>query len=154
MPDKLSLTTCLWFDKGGIAAARFYVSLIPDSRLHSDAAEEENPMIVDFELAGVPYRILSGGPKYRLNPACSISVMTPDQAETDRIWYALVADGGEAGRCGWLVDRWGVSWQVFPTALATMLGASDREAASRAQNAMMDMTRIEISKLQAAFDGA
>ncbi|ROU01123.1 VOC family protein [Histidinibacterium lentulum] len=152
MSEKLSVTTCLWFENKGIEAARFYVSLIPDSRLLTDAAVGDSPMIVDFELAGSPYRILNGGPHYKLNPACSIAVTTPGQAETDRIWDALVDDGGEAGRCGWLIDRWGVSWQVVPAELATMLGASDREAAARAQEAMMGMSRIDIEKMQAAFE--
>lgn len=152
MTEHFSVTTCLWFESKGIEAARFYVSLIPDSRLITNAAAGEDPMIVDFELGGVPYRILNGGPNYKLNPACSISVTTQSQAATDRIWDALIADGGEAGRCGWLVDRWGVSWQVFPAALATMLGASDREAAGRAQEAMMGMGKIDIEKMQAAFE--
>ena len=154
MSEHLSVTTCLWFENKGIEAARFYVSLIPDSRLLTDAAADDSPMIVDFELGGVPYRILNGGPNYKLNPACSIAVTTQSQAETDRIWDALIADGGEAGHCGWLTDRWGVSWQVFPAALATMLGASDREAAGRAQEAMLGMSKIDIAKMQAAFEAA
>lgn len=154
MSEQLSVTTCLWFENKGIEAARFYVSLLPDSRLRTEAADSESPMIVDFELGGVPYRILNGGPDFKLNPACSISVTTQSQAETDRIWDALVADGGETGRCGWLVDRWGVSWQVFPAALPEMLGSSDRKAAGRAQEAMMDMSKIDIAKMQAAFDAA
>jgi len=152
MSEQLSVTTCLWFENKGIEAARFYVSLIPASRLLTDAAVGESPMIVDFELCGAPYRILNGGPHYKLNPACSIAVTTQSQAETDRIWDALIDDGGEEGRCGWLTDRWGVSWQVFPAALATMLGASDREAAGLAQEAMMGMSKIDIEKMQAAFD--
>lgn len=154
MSEHLSVTTCLWFEHKGLEAARFYVSLIPDSRLLTEAADSESPMIVDFDLAGVPYRILNGGPSFKLNPACSISVATQSQAETDRLWDALIAKGGEAGRCGWLVDRWGVSWQIFPAALATMLGSSDREAAGRAQQAMMGMSKIEIAEMQAAFDAA
>jgi predicted 3-demethylubiquinone-9 3-methyltransferase (glyoxalase superfamily) len=116
----------LWFASHGIDAARFYVSLIPDSRLLTAATGEDSPLIVDFNLAGVPYRILNGGPRYKLNPACSIAVTTHSQAETDRLWQALCADGGEKSRCGWLIDRWGVSWQIVPLALFTMLGAADR----------------------------
>lgn len=154
MSEKLSVATCLWFEKNGIDAARFYVSLIPNSRLITEATEDESPMNVEFELGGVPYSILNGGPHFKLNPACSIAVTTHNQAETDRIWNALIADGGEAGRCGWLEDRWGVSWQVFPAALPAMLGSSDREAAGRAQQAMMEMSKIDIAKMQAAFDAA
>lgn len=154
MSEHLSVATCLWFESQGIEAARFYVSLIPNSRLLTEAAEGESPMNVEFELSGVPYSILNGGPHFKLNPACSIVVTTQSQAETDRIWDALVADGGEEGRCGWLVDRWGVSWQVFPAALPDMLGSSDREAAGRAQQAMMEMSKINIAKMQAAFDAA
>jgi predicted 3-demethylubiquinone-9 3-methyltransferase (glyoxalase superfamily) len=154
MTEHLSVTTCLWFENKGIEAARFYVSLIPDSRLLTDVANGEIPMLVNFELGGVPYCILNGGPNYKLNPACSIAVTTQSQAETDRIWDALVSDGGEAGHCGWLVDRWGVSWQVFPAALSTMLGASDRDAAGRAREAMMGMSKIDIEKMQAAFEAA
>ncbi|MCF8483448.1 MAG: VOC family protein [Rhodospirillum sp.] len=126
------------------------VSLISDSRLLTEAAAGECPMIVDFELAGAPYRILNGGPNHKLNPACSISVTTQSQSETDRIWDALIADGGEAGNRGWLTDRWGVSWQVLPVALATMLGASDREATGRARAAMMGMSKIDMAKMKAA----
>lgn len=154
MSEHLSVATCLWFESQGVEAARFYVSLIPNSRLLTKAAEGESPMNVEFELSGVPYRILNGGPHFKLNPACSIVVTTQSQSETDRIWDALVADGGEEGRCGWLVDRWGVSWQVFPAALPEMLGSSDREAAGRAQQAMMEMSKINIAKMQAAFDAA
>jgi predicted 3-demethylubiquinone-9 3-methyltransferase (glyoxalase superfamily) len=151
MTEDVSITTCLWFENSGIDAARFYVSTIPNSRLLTNAAAGESPMIVDFVLAGVPYRILNGGPHYRLNPACSIVVTTPGQTETDNIWEALCADGGEAGRCGWLTDRWGVSWQIVPQALVAMLGASDRAAAGRAQGAMMGMSKINIAAMQAAF---
>lgn len=152
MTRQPSIATCLWFEANGIDAARFCVDLIDGSRLLSRVPEGANPMIVDFELAGVPYRILNGGPHYKLNPACSIAVTTRGQSETDRIWDALIAGGGAPGRCGWLVDRWGVSWQVFPAALATLLGADDRQAAGRAQAAMMQMGKIDVAELQTAFD--
>ncbi len=152
--ENVSITTCLWFASHGIDAARFYISLIPDSRLLTAATGEDSPMIVDFTLAGVPYRILNGGPRYKLTPACSIAVTTHSEAETDRLWQALCADGGEESRCGWLIDRWGVSWQIVPQALFTMLGSADHEAAGRAQAAMLRMGKIEIAVLQAAFDAA
>ncbi len=134
-------------------AAKFYVNLIPESELHAPDIGDDEPLLVSFTLGGVPYQILNGGPYYKLNPACSIVVTTPDQDETDRIWDALVADGGEARRCGWLVDRWGVSWQVYPQALPQLLGADDREAAARAQTAMLSMSKIDIAVMRSAFDG-
>lgn len=98
--------------------------------------------------------ILNGGPHYRLNPAASIVVSTEDQAETDALWEKLTADGGEEGRCGWLTDRFGVSWQIVPKVLSTLLGAADRAAAGRAQQAMMAMKKLDIAALEAAFRGA
>lgn len=154
MSEPISITTCLWFESGGIEAARFYVSLLPNSYLVTQAGAGESPMIVDFVLAGVPYRILNGGPRYRLDPACSIAVTTQSQAETDRLWDALCANGGAESRCAWLTDRFGVSWQIIPQQLMTMLGAADRAAAARAQEAMLTMNKIDIAALQAAFDGS
>ncbi len=107
---------------------------------------------MEFTLAGVPYQILNGGPTYRLSPAASISVTTENQNETDRLWNSLMAGGGSESRCGWLVDRFGLSWQIVPRELSRLLGGSDREAALRAQAVMMDMNRIEIGSLKVAFD--
>jgi predicted 3-demethylubiquinone-9 3-methyltransferase (glyoxalase superfamily) len=143
--------TCLWFEKDGLAAARFYTGLVPDSALETDAPEGSNPIIVAFSLGGAPYQILNGGTHHRLTPAASIVVSTRDQSETDHFWHALTADGGEPGRCGWLTDRWGVSWQIVPEALPRLLGAQDRAAAGRAQTAMMQMSKIDIAALEAAF---
>lgn len=143
--------TCLWFESGGLDAARFYTGLIPNSTLETAASAGSEPMIVAFSLAGVPYQILNGGPHHRLTPAASIVVTTRDQGETDQLWNALTSNGGEAGRCGWLTDRWGVSWQIVPDALPRLLGAPDREAAGRAQAAMMQMGKIDIAALEAAY---
>lgn len=154
MTETVDVTTCLWFENAGMDAARFYVALIPDSRLLTKAEGGDSPMIVDFVLAGVPYRILNGGPHFKLNPACSIVVTTQSQAETDRLWNALCAEGGAESRCGWLSDRWGVSWQIVPQALFTLIGAADRAAAGRAQAAMLGMGKIDIAAMQAAFDAA
>ena len=148
-----SIRTCLWFDGKGLEAAKFYVSLIPGSELHTPDTGDGEPLLVSFALGGVPYQIINGGSHYKLSPACSIAVTTSDQDETDRIWDALLADGGEAGRCGWLIDRWGVSWQVYPQALPQMLGADDREAAARAQTAMLGMGKIDIATVRSAFEG-
>jgi len=145
--------TCLWFEKNGLEAARFYVSLLPDSRLEKDYAAGADPLTVEFRLAGAPYQILHGGPHYKLSPAASISVATEDQAETDRLWNALVADGGAESMCGWLVDRFGVSWQIVPRQLIRMLTDRDRKAAARAQEAMMKMKKIDIAAMETAFNG-
>ena len=153
MSAQLKVRTCLWFEKNGLEAARFYVSLLPDSRLEKDYAAGADPLTIEFRLAGAPYQILNGGPHYKLSPAASISVTTEDQAETDRLWSALVADGGAESMCGWLVDRFGVSWQIVPRQLIRMLTDSDREAAGRARDAMMRMKRIDIAALEAAFNG-
>ncbi len=147
--------TCLWFDGGGQEAAEFYVSLLPDSAI--DAISRPNPdvpaLVVEFTLAGAPYMILNGGPHYALTPAASISVRTRDQEETDRLWEALTADGGRESQCGWLVDRFGVSWQIVPEALVRMINAEDREAAARAQAVMLEMRKLDIAALEAAFRG-
>ena len=148
--------TCLWFDRGGLEAARFYVSLLPGSRLEADPDPDPGgpePFMVPFTLAGTPYLILNGGPMFTLTEAVSISVTTPDQPETDRLWAALTADGGAGNRCGWLKDRWGLSWQIVPEALGRFLSDPDRAAAGRAQAAMLRMTRIDIAALEAAFHG-
>ena len=145
--------TCLWFDGRGREAAEFYVSLLPESAIDAvhRSDHDEPPLVVEFTLAGAPYMILNGGPLYRHTPAASISVLTKDQEETDRLWAALTADGGQESRCGWLVDRFGVSWQIVPEALVRMLHAEDREAAGRVQSAMMGMRKLDIATLEAAF---
>ena len=153
--DKPKVRTCLWFDGDGEQAAEFYVSLLPDSAIEvaSRPHADKPAMIVELSLAGTPYMFLNGGPRYKLSPAASIAVRTADQAETDRLWNALVADGGEESRCGWLIDRFGVSWQIVPEALPRLMGTDDREAADRAMQAMLTMNKIDIAGLEAAFRG-
>jgi predicted 3-demethylubiquinone-9 3-methyltransferase (glyoxalase superfamily) len=145
--------TCLWFEKDGHIAARFYVSLLPDSRIENDWLGDP-PMVVEFTLAGAPMMILSAGPHYKLSPAASISVLTKDQEETDRLWHALLADGGEESMCGWLTDRFGVSWQITPEALIKMQTSADQVAAERARQAMYKMRKIDIATLETAYRGA
>lgn len=151
----MTVRTCLWFERGGEEAAAYYVSLLPDSQI--DGVHRTDPdgpaFLVNFTLAGVPYQILNGGPHYRLSPAVSIAVTTPDQAETDRLWDALLADGGEENRCGWLTDRWGLSWQIVPEALIRLLSLPDRAAAARVQAAMMEMVKLDVAGLEAAAEG-
>lgn len=151
-PEKTRI--CLWFEKGGLEAARFYTSLIEGSEVeHGDWPGDREPIIVNFSLAGTPYQILNGGPHYQLTPAASISVLTDDQAETDRLWHALTADGGEESMCGWLIDRWGVSWQIVPRAVFAMQTSPDQTAAERARQALYAMKKIDIAALERAFRG-
>ena len=148
------IRTCFWLEKGGLEAARFYTSLLPDSALENDNwPGDDEPIIVNFNLAGAPYQFLNGGPHHKLSPAASISVVTTDQAETDLLWNSLTANGGEESKCGWLTDRWGVSWQIVPKALIEMQTADDQDAAERARQAMYQMNKIDIAALERAFDG-
>lgn len=147
--------TCLWFESGGEEAARFYVTLLPDSRIESIYRREPDQpaLVVDFTLGGAPYQILNGGPEVSQSPAVSISVVTEDQAETDRLWDALTADGGKEDRCSWLTDRFGVSWQIVPRALIESLMSDDRAAAERAFQAMLTMNKIAVARIEAAVRG-
>lgn len=147
--------TCFWFDGNGEDAAKFYVSLLPDSAIESVFRPEPSgpALVVDFTLAGTSYQALNGGPQFKPSEAASISVLTKDQAETDRLWKALTADGGEESMCGWLKDKFGVSWQIVPEALPSLLSHSDKPAAKRAMDAMMQMKKINIGTIEAAFKG-
>ncbi len=147
--------TCLWFETSGVEAAEFYVSLLPDSRIDGvmDHGVPADPMVVEYMLAGAPMMHLTAGPHFRPTPAASISVLTKDQAETDRLWTALTAHGGQESQCGWLADRYGVSWQIVPERLITLQRSADRAAAGRVRDAMLQMRRIDIAALEAAFAG-
>ncbi|TYB82917.1 VOC family protein [Maritimibacter fusiformis] len=146
--------TCLWFDGTHLEAVHFYTGLIPGSRIDGAPNPEHPPVVIDFTLAGTPYQALNGGPHYTHTPAASIQVMTEDQAETDRLWAALIAGGGAESRCGWCVDRFGVSWQVVPRQLVATVGGPDPDGARRATEAMLKMTKIDIATLEAAYRGA
>ncbi len=145
--------TCLWFNGKAREAAEFYISLLPDSRVDQElAAHDEDPLVVEFTLAGAPMMILNGGPMFEQTEAASISVLTEDQDETDTLWYALTSDGGKESMCGWLKDKFGVSWQICPKRLVELINHEDGAAASRARNAMMKMKKIDIALLEAAFN--
>lgn len=156
MSNKPKVRTCLWFDSNGEEAAEFYVSLLPNSSIETVSRPEPGKpaLVIKLSLSGTPYMFLNGGPHYKLSPATSIVVSTSDQAETDKLWNALLADGGEESQCAWLTDRFGVSWQIIPDALPRMLGADDRDAAGRAMQAMLQMKKIDIAALEAAFRGS
>lgn len=153
-----TIRTCLWFRDGrGPEAAAFWCSLLPGSRVERSIAFDSGmgqSSITDFSLAGVPYQILDAGPHFTLTEAVSISVETDDQAETDRLWAALTADGGEESVCGWLKDRYGVSWQVFPRRLTELTLSPDRRVSAAAMAAMMKQRKIEISEIEAAVRAA
>lgn len=148
--------TCLWFDGKGEEAAEFYVSLLPNSSVKQTYRPDPQgpPLIVEFTLDGTPYQILNGGQRFPQTEAASITVMTDDQVETDRLWNTLTADGGTESRCGWLKDKYGVSWQIVPRDLVRLLTDNDRAAAGRAMEAMLKMTRIDIAAAEEAFHHA
>ncbi|HIG22207.1 VOC family protein [Henriciella sp.] len=147
--------TCLWFNGQGEEAAEFYTTLLPDSHIESRSYPEPGKpaLVVEFTLAGAPYMVLNGGPMFEHSPAASISVLADDQSEIDRLWDALTKDGGKESMCGWVVDRFGVSWQVVPSVLPSMMESDDKEAAGRARAAMMKMKKFDIAALEAAFRG-
>jgi predicted 3-demethylubiquinone-9 3-methyltransferase (glyoxalase superfamily) len=149
-----TIRTCLWFRDGrGREAAEFYCTLIPGSRVESVFVGDGGQgtfSVIDFSLAGVPYQILDAGPHFTLTEAVSISVATDDQAESDRLWVALTSDGGEESVCGWLKDRYGVSWQVFPRRLTELTTSADKTVSAKAMEAMMKQKRIDIAEIEAA----
>lgn len=144
--------TCLWLESRGEEAANFYTTLLPNSYVereyHPDPAGEI--LIVNFTLRDVPYQIFEGGPHFQLSPATSISVITEDQEETDRLWEELSRDGGKEMPCGWLTDRYGVTWQIIPRMLLNLLSSSDPEVHERVHAAMMQMRKIDIGRLLVA----
>lgn len=150
-----SVRTCLWFGGNGHDAAQFYVGLLPDSRIESAFTPNPDapPLVIDFTLAGTKYQILNAEPRFPHTEAASISVVTPDQAETDRLWDALTADGGQPVQCGWCKDRFGLSWQIVPAPFLRLMASPDGEKRGRAMAAMMQMVKLDVAALQAAFDG-
>ena len=154
------ITPCLWFDTQGEEAAAFYVSVFKNSRiLNTSHYGEGGPrpagtvLTVEFELDGQVFTALNGGPEFTFSEAVSFQVSCADQGEVDYYWDSLTADGGEPGPCGWLKDRYGVSWQIVPTAMVDLLGDPDPARAARAMKAMMSMGKLDIAALQAAADG-
>ncbi len=151
------ITTFLWFDDQAEEAAALYTSLFPDSRItHVQRYGEAGPgpagtaMIVNFELAGQQYTALNGGPAHKFTEAISLYVDCADQEEVDRLWDALIADGGEPGPCGWLKDRFGLSWQIIPQALPELLSDPDPAVSQPATKAMLGMSKIDVQALREA----
>ena len=157
MPQQ-KITPCLWYDGDAEAAANFYVTLLPDSRVDRVMrAPTDNPsgkagdvLTVDFTLAGQPYFGLNGGPSVKFNMGVSFMIFTDDQAETDRLYGAILDNGGEERECGWVVDRWGLHWQITPRRLMELMADPDRAKAKRAMEAMMTMRKIDIAALERA----
>jgi predicted 3-demethylubiquinone-9 3-methyltransferase (glyoxalase superfamily) len=160
MPTLSKISPCLWFNGEAEAAAKHYKTIFPNSRILSvDRSPADTPsgpagmvLTVNFSIAGQTFIGLNGGPDFTFSEAISFSIDCADQAEVDRYWDALIAGGGEPSVCGWLKDRFGVSWQVIPRRLNEMLESPDREAAGRAMEAMLKMVKIEVSELEEAFD--
>jgi len=145
-------STCLWFDDQGLEAAKMYVSLIPNSKIITVNETFGKVMTVLFSLDGTEYLALNGGPHYKLSPAASIMVYCDDQDEVDRLWAAF-CEGGQESRCGWLTDKFGLSWQIIPRGFMDMMNSTDKEAVGRAFQAMMGMVKLHMPTLQKAYDG-
>jgi 2-polyprenyl-6-hydroxyphenyl methylase/3-demethylubiquinone-9 3-methyltransferase len=151
-------TICLWYDGAAEEAARFYAQTFADSAVGTifraladyPSGREGDVLTVEFTVLGIPCMGINGGPMFKHSEAFSFQVSTEDQAETDRLWNAIIGNGGQASACGWCKDKWGVSWQITPRALMAALADPDRAAAKRAFEAMMEMTRIDIAAIEAA----
>ena len=152
-------TICLWYNGTALEAAEFYAKTFPDSAVQAihfapgdyPSGQEGNVLTVEFTVMGIPCLGLNGGPAFVHNEAFSFQVATDDQAETDRLWNAIVNNGGQASACGWCKDKWGVSWQITPRALVKAISDPDRAAAKRAFEAMMTMGKIDIAAIEAAW---
>jgi predicted 3-demethylubiquinone-9 3-methyltransferase (glyoxalase superfamily) len=156
-----AITPCLWFDGQAEEAAKLYTSLFPNSRIDkvtrspadTPSGPEGSVLTVDFTLAGQRFIGLDGGPDFKFDEAVSFSIDCEDQAEIDRYWDALIAGGGEPSVCGWLKDRFGLSWQVVPKQLPKYLDGPDREGSKRAMEALLKMTKLDVEKLREAYEG-
>lgn len=151
-------TVCIWYDNGALDAATFYAQTFPDSRViavhHAPgdfpSGSQGDVLTVEFTVCGLPCVGLNGGPAFRQTEAFSLQVATEDQAETDRLWNAIVGNGGQQSACGWCKDRWGVSWQITPRILLESVTSKDKALAKRAFDAMMTMHKIDIATIEAA----
>lgn len=154
-------TICLWYEGTALEAATFYAETFPDSAVVAvhpapgdyPAGKQGDVLTVEFRVMGIPCLGLNGGPMFKHSEAFSFQVATDDQAETDRLWNAIVGNGGEESACGWCKDKWGLSWQITPRALMSAIASPDRAAAKRAFDAMMGMRKIDIAVIEAALKG-
>ena len=154
-------TICLWYDGTALDAAKFYAETFPDSAVGAvhhapgdfPSGKQGDVLTVEFTVMGIPCVGLNGGSEFKHSEAFSFQVATDDQEETDRLWNAIVGNGGQESVCGWCKDRWGVSWQISPRVLIEAVAGPDPAAAKRAFDAMMKMTRIDIAMIEAALRG-
>ena len=154
-------TICIWYDNGALDAAQFYAKTFPNStvgeqmRAPADfpSGKAGDLLTVEFTVMGIPCLGLNGGPQFKHSEAFSFQVATDDQAETDRLWNAIVQNGGQESECGWCKDKWGLSWQITPRALTAGFTDPDRAAAKRVFEAMMTMRKIDIATIEAARKG-
>jgi predicted 3-demethylubiquinone-9 3-methyltransferase (glyoxalase superfamily) len=154
-------TICLWYDGTAMEAAQFYAKTFPNSAVGAvmrapgdyPSGKKGDVLTVEFTVAGIPCVGLNGGPAFRHNESFSFQIATDDQAETDRLWNAIVGNGGQESECGWCKDKWGVSWQITPRALLAAVTDPDRAAAKRAFDAMLTMRKIDIATIEAARRG-
>ena len=154
-------TICLWYDGTALEAAKFYAATFPDSAVGAvhrapgdyPAGQEGDVLVVDFTVMGIPCIGLNGGSGIKHSEAFSFQVATDDQAETDRLWNAIVGNGGQESECGWCKDKWGLSWQITPRVLTDAFANPDRAVAKRAFEAMMQMKKIDVAAIEAAVRG-
>ena len=153
-------TICIWYDKDAEAAAHFYASIFPDTKVNAvfrapgdyPSGKQGDVLTVDFTVCGVPCIGLNGGPAFKHSEAFSMQIATDDQEETDRYWNAIIGNGGQASECGWCKDKWGINWQITPRALTEAMAAGGAEA-QRAFSAMMTMQKIDVAQIEAARRG-
>ncbi len=161
MTKQAKNTICLWYDGGAEEAARFYAETFPDSSVDAvhrapgdfPSGKQGDVLTVEFTVMGIPCLGLNGGPAFKQSEAFSFQVATVDQAETDRYWNAIINNGGQESECGWCRDKWGLSWQITPIVLLKAITNPDPAAAKRAFEAMMQMGKIDIAKIEAAIRG-
>lgn len=157
----MDLTTCLWFNGNAREAAEFYTSIFPNSEIADNwIAPTDTPgnkqgeeIVVNFKIFGRPFIGLNGGPQFQFSEAFSLQIPCRDQAEIDRYWELLTADGGQESQCGWLKDKFGFSWQVTSPEMNDYLGGSDQEGAQRATQAMLGMKKINLAEMKDAYYG-
>jgi predicted 3-demethylubiquinone-9 3-methyltransferase (glyoxalase superfamily) len=154
-------SVCLWYDGTALEAAKFYAKTFPDSSVGAvhhapgdfPSGKEDDVLLVEFTVAGIHCLGLNGGPMFKHSEAFSFQIATDDQEETDRLWNAIVDNGGKESDCGWCKDKWGLSWQITPRILTDSLADTDRARAKRVFDAMMTMQKIDIAKIEAARRG-
>ncbi|MEG8244318.1 VOC family protein [Pseudomonas paracarnis] len=154
-------TICLWYNGDALAAATFYANTFPNSEVKAvhrapgdyPAGKQGDELTVEFTVLGIPCVGLNGGPAFKHSEAFSFQVSTDDQEETDRLWHAIIDNGGQASACGWCKDKWGLSWQISPRVLVDAVTSKDPAVAKRAFEAMMTMTKIDIATIEAAIAG-